>query len=326
MFSITKYEHEFLEKEKQFIKIYFRYDGVEEKNIKIKLYENLTNERWQVIGDVLKVIKNSNYWVSSVYEWKFECMYNNDIIVKFFDSDTNEILYEKKIITSKVNINKRSLGGDFSKKNTWIIGDSHTNHFFSYDISYDLKNFETNSTVINPLSLPLLSINRFINSDYLKLFRNLPIFDGDDICLFFGEIDTRVGIIRNSKLKNITYSEHIMNLVDRFIRVLKIIQNEYKECNFYYILPNPPVKDGWIVSEKKEVAFQGSSQKERFVVRYIFEDIIVSELKKINIKPINLYQNYLGVDGFTDESFLIEDDHHFKVPNNFLNLLKNNFN
>jgi hypothetical protein len=31
------------------------------------------------------------------------------------------------------------------------------------------------------------------------------------------------------------------------------------------------------------------------------------------------------MDGFTDESFLIEDDHHFKTPNNFLDLIKEHF-
>lgn len=326
MFSITKYEHKFLEEEKQFIKIYFTYNGDGCREIKVKVFENLTNTRWQVIGGIIPVKKNHSYWVSDISQFKFEIMYNNDLIVKFFDNQNGEILYEQKIITSSVNINKRSLGTDFSKKNTWVIGDSHSNHFFSYNISYDIKHFETNNTIINPVALPLLSINRFINSDYLKLFRNLPIFDGDDVCLFFGEIDTRVGIIRNSNLKNITYVEHTINLINRFINVVEELKNKYNKCNFYYILPNPPVMDGWITSEKKIIALQESDEKTRFLVRYCFENVIVEKMNKINVKVIDLYKNYVDSIGFVDNKFLIEDDHHFKTPNNYLEQLKNILN
>jgi hypothetical protein len=326
MFSITKYEHEFLEKEGQKIKLFFNYNGNIERKIEVQIYENAFNVRWYKLGGIITVNNNVNYWVEDNRLEKFEAFYNNDVIVNFIDYETKKILDIKKLPTSKVNISKRSLGGDFSKNNTWVIGDSHINHFLSHGIDYDIKNFETKNTIINPLSFPLLSINRFVNSDYLKIFKNLPIFDGDNICLFFGEIDTRIGIIRNSGLKKITYTEHIINLVNRFIEVIKIIKKEYKNCNFYYILPNPPLKDGWINGDKIKEFLDNSNEITRFNVRYTFEDIIINEMNKIDVNIINIYKNYITSDMFVDESFLIENNHHFKTPNNFLNLLKNKFN
>lgn len=325
MFSIKKYEHKFLNEEKQYFRVDFFYTGDDTKKIKIKLYENATNARWQVVGGIINVKKNVNYWVEDTFPYKFESFYNNDIILKIIDVDTDKIIFEKLLRTSSINIKKRSLGGDFSKKNTWIIGDSHTNHFFSYDINYDIKNFETNSTIINPAAFPLLSINRFVNIDYLKILNNLPIFDGDDICLFIGEIDTRVGILRNSDLKNISYVEQIYNLTKRFVDVIKVIKNKYPNCNIYYILPNPPVKDGWLSEDKIEVGFGNTTEKDRFNIRYGFENIIIKEMKKIDVDVLKIYKNYLKPDMFVDEKFLIYGDHHFKTPNNFLGLIKEYF-
>ena len=129
MFSIKKYEHKFLNEEKQYFRVEFVYNGDNTKKIKIKLYENATNARWQVVGGIINVNKNVNYWVEDTFPHKFESFYNNDIILKIIDVDTDKIIFEKLLRTSSINIKKRSLGGDFSKKNTWIIGDSHQSFF-----------------------------------------------------------------------------------------------------------------------------------------------------------------------------------------------------
>lgn len=325
MFEINKYEHNFLLEEKQFFRLDFTYVGEKNISINIKLYENATYTRWQVVGGVINVKKNGKYWVSDVFPHKFESFYNNDITLKIVNVETDEIIFEKILKTSSINIKKRSLGFDYSKKNTWVLGDSHMNHFFSYGIGYNVNNFETNSTIINPLAFPLLSINRFINVDFLKILNNNPIMDGDDICFFIGEIDTRVGIIKNSKLKEISYSEQIFNLVNRFVKVIKKIKIIYPNCDFYYVLPNPPIKDGWIDDKKKLNVLNVSDQKERFSVRYIFEDLIINEMKKIDVNVIDIYKNYVNSDMFVNEKFLINGDHHFKTPNNFLNLFKKYF-
>lgn len=325
MFSIVKYEHEFLEKESQRLKIFFKYNSPKKRKVRVKIYEGATNARWQVILGEITVQKDVIYWVEDIHKFKFECMYNNDVIVKFVECDTNDVLWEKKINTSKVNISKRSLGGDFSKKNTWIIGDSHINHFFSYGVDYNVKNFETNNTIINPLALPLLSINRFVNSDYSKIIKNLPVMGRDDICLFFGEIDTRIGIIRNSRKKNISLYQHTINLVDRFTSAIEVLKKQYTDCNFYYILPNAPVEDMWISDEKKIEVFDFGNQHERYVVRYMFEDIVKSKMGDINVKTLDIYKSYIKSDMFVDEKFLIENDHHFKTPNTFLEKIKEIF-
>lgn len=325
MFIIKKYEHKFLEEEKQYFRLDFLYCGEDDIKIKIMFYENATNARWQVVGGIINVQKNVRYWVEDVFPHKFESFYNNDIRLKIYDIETNKVIFEKLLKTSAINLNKRSLGNDFSKKNTWIIGDSHINHFFSYGFDYSVNYFETQNTIINPLAFPLLSINRFINSDYSKILNNVPIFDGDDICFFIGEIDTRVGIFRNSKYKQISYVEQTLNLVSRFIKVIQTIKDLYPNCKIYYILPNPPIKDGWLDDDKINVGLGNTTENDRFTIRYGFENVIKIEMEKINVEVLDFYKNYTQTNMFVDEQFLIKGDHHFKFPNNFLDLVKEHF-
>lgn len=325
MFSIVKYVHEFLEYESQKIKIFFSYSGDDEVKIEIQVVERATNVRWYRLGGVIKVKKGVEYWVEDTQNNKFEAFYNNDISVLFIDSKTQNVLEEKMLPTSKVNISKRSLSSDFSKKNSWIIGDSHVNHFMSYELPYDYSIFETNNSILNPISFPLMSINRFVNSDFRKILKNLPIFDGDDICFFFGEIDTRIGVIRNSKLKNVNITTQVITLIDRFLNVIKQLMVEYPNCKFYYILPNGPIRDGWITGGKRQEFLGDSDQFTRFMVRYLFEDTIVSGLKNLGVGVIDIYKNYIDDDLFVDEKHLLVDNHHFKTPNNFLHNLKKYF-
>jgi len=168
-------------------------------------------------------------------------------------------------------------------------------------------------------------MNRFVNSDYIKYIKNFPIFDGDNICFYLGEIDTRIGIIRNSKIKDITYIEHMSKLIKRFIDSILLIKKEFSKCNFYYLMPNPPIQDGWINGDKLNQYLGISNEKNRFVVRYSFEEIIKYELNKINVEVIDLSGNYTKQNMFVDEKHLIENNHHFKYPNNFLDLLKDYF-
>lgn len=325
MFSIVKYTHEFLEYESQKIKIFFTYSGDDEVEIEIQVVERATNVRWYRLGGVIKVKKGVEYWVEDTQNNKFEAFYNNDISILFIESKTQNVIEEKILPTSKINISKRSLSSDFSKKNSWIIGDSHVNHFMSYGLPYDHNLFETNNTILNPISFPLMSINRFINSDFRKILKNLPIFDGDDICFFFGEIDTRIGIVRNSKLKNVSVATQVINLINRFLDVIKKLMDEYPNCKFHYILPNGPIREGWITGEKCQDFLGDTDQFTRFMVRYLFEDVIVTSLKNIGVNIIDIYKQYLDKDLFVDKNFLLENNHHFKTPNTFLEDLKKYF-
>lgn len=322
MFSILKYEHEFLRCEAQKIKIFFSYHGDSEIDIEIQLLERAINVRWYRVGGILRVKQGINYWVEDIKTDKFEGFYNNDITVLFIDSKTQKVIEEKILPTSKVNIPKRSLASDYSKKNIWVIGDSHINHFMNYGFDYDPTIFETNNSIINPISFPLLSINRFINSDYYKILGNLPIFDGDDICLSFGEIDTRIGIIRNSKLKNLNITTQVINLTNRFLVVVEQLILKYPNCKFYYILPNGPIRDGWIKGDRIQEFLGDSKQHNRFIVRYLFEDVIVTGLKNIGVKSIDIYKHYIDNELFVDNKYLLDNNHHFKTPNTFLDNLK----
>lgn len=323
MFSITKYEYDFLEKESERLKIFFKYFGESTKKVKVRILEDSFKVRYQEIGGIINVNKNTEYWVQDIQNRPL--LYHNNVTVNFLDADTEEIIDSKFLNTSKVNINKRSFGQDFSIKNTWIIGDSHVNHNLIFEINYDMNLYYNGNTIINPVANTGLSINRFVNSDYVGYLKNLPIFENDNICFYFGEIDTRIGIIKNSKIKGITYIEHMFNLIKRFIDSILIIKKEFPKCNFYYILPNPPIQDGWICDDNIKLFLGESNEKNRFVVRYSFEEIIKYELDRINVEVIDLSSNYTKSNMFVDEKFLINNNHHFKYPNNFLDLLKEYF-
>jgi hypothetical protein len=93
----------------------------------------------------------------------------------------------------------------------------------------------------------------------------------------------------------------------------------------FFVLPNPPIKNGWIDEERSKNILGDSNQLTRLTVRYLFEEIMITEMKKIDVEIIDIYKNFLGSDFFVDEKYLIEGDHHFKSPNNFLSLFKKYF-
>jgi hypothetical protein len=323
MFSIIKYEHEFLDKESERLRIHFRYEDNIDRSVLVKIVENSFGVRHQYVGGMINVSNGKEYWVQDIQSRPL--MYHYGITVSFIDSKNRDILSTHNLQTRKVNIDKRSFGQDFSIKNTWIIGDSHVNHNFIFGLDYNVENYKTNKKIINPVAQPLLSINRFVNSDYIDYLKNIPIYDGDDICFYLGEIDTRVGIFRNSRLKGISSIDHTITLIERFVKTLDLIQKHFSKCKFYYILPNPPIQDGWIYGPNKQLFLEDSTEQERYLVRYLFEEIIMDRMNKLNVEIINFSSNYVKSNGFVDENFLIENNHHFKYPNNFLSLTKEYF-
>ena len=323
-FYIISYDVQFLENGNQYIRLDFRYEG-DDKKIKVNIIENVFQTMNHFVGGIVEVTQGPNYFVSTTVENAFNSKFNLDIKLEFLDNETNRVLEDFILPTSMLDIKKRSLGGDYYKPNIWFIGDSHVNRFFPMEFTSPL--LQEKDYIINPISHPALSLNRFVKNNYLQFLSTFPIIKGDTILFMLGEIDCRVAFYRNSKLKNIPLESTISKVIDKYVTSLKNIQSKYPECHIKISLPNPPVMDGWITSPSNvELFLQETNQYERYYIRNMFEFLLKNKLQDTNIPVLDLTQFYKNNLGFTNTTYLKKDDHHFLPNEMFINNLKEQLN
>jgi hypothetical protein len=322
MFELLKYNIDLTEDGNQNLRIDFKYLGDSPKTIKVKLINPIFTEIYHVIGGDINIIPNTGWFVSTTLKKPFDIKFNNDCIIQFLDSTSGNVLQEFSIPTFSVDYKRRSLGKNFNKKNIWIFGDSHVDCFFCYGIYHPI--LQTHSYTINPISNAALTINRFINRDYLKFFSSLPIKNGDEIILMLGEIDCRVALLRTSYLKLIPIESHISNLISRYKISLDKIQTQYPKCKIKICNPLPPLPDNWIQTDKENLLGKWTL-KDRIHVR----DLFVKELKSQigDTYPIlDITEGLTDKENISNITLLKEDDIHF-IPNDMvINNIKNQLN
>jgi hypothetical protein len=316
-FHIISYDLQFLKDGQQSFRLDFKYTG-EPKHIRIKLTEPIFETSWNEIGGLMRVGPGHSFFAATTLMNPFDSKFNLDLKLEFIEDETNEVLEKFILPTYAVDIKKRSLGSEFHKRNVWVIGDTHIGDFSPKE--YDSPLLQEPNYTINPIGHPNLSLNKFIKNNYKRFLSTLPIMDGDTLLLMLGEIDCRVAFYRNSKSRNIPVESLINETLDNYIIALEDIQSLYPSCNIKISLPTPPVADGWITSENNlDTMLNGSKQHERYHIRRTFEFLIREKLKDTNIQILDLTKVYEDGDGFTDTTYLLEDNHHFQYDGVFIN-------
>lgn len=300
----------------------FRYNGDTEKKVTIKLNETFFKLGYRMIGGEIIINKGLNYWVSDFFSNGLIYRFNDKIKISFHDiENNNQSIYEEVINIGNTNLNNRSMGRDMSLKNVFFLGDSNTYHYFS-NYRYNSDDFFFSDKVIIPIDVPELTVNRFINSNPQKFIDSLPLMNGDSFILNLGEIDCRVALFRNSKLKGRTLISHINNVIDRYVDViLELIENN-KKIEFIICLPQPPMRDGWVVEHDIDHLLKESTERDRMFILQYFSRYLIDKVNKLNIRYIYPFKELEDKEGFMNNEYLLPFDNHTKDNEIVLNKLK----
>lgn len=321
MFTIEKVSTKRLHGTAKQIDIEFTYSGPP-KEIIVRINEKFFDVGFRVIGGLLRVEGGIKYWISDVMSEGISYRMVDYIDINFIEKNTDNIIESHKVNIGNDNFLLRSQGGVVSRKNIWIIGDSNIYNYFN-KFKYGSDEFNLEESTIVPIDIPELSINRFVNRDNIKFLNSLPIMDNDEIIFIIGEIDCRVGFYRNSIFKEKNVIDQVNNVVDRYIEDLKNIIKEFPRNEIKISLPNPTLKDGWLLN--KDDLTYNSSQNDRLFIRKYFEVYLKSKTEVNNIKCLDLTDGFQDEYGFTKEEILVKNDTHNKPTDIIINNLRKHY-
>ena len=138
-----------------------------------------------------------------------------------------------------------------------------------------------------------------------KLFKILGEVNPKDviIMLCFGEIDCRVHLIKQVRIKNISFEESSLICAERYFSVIK----EVKDMGFEVIVWNA-IPSSIYENVDPEFPTFGTC-KERNLITHIFNDKLKKMCEKNNIKFISIFDKILDKDGLTNMSFYMDKIH-----------------
>jgi hypothetical protein len=304
------------------IRIDFRYNGEHPKKVVVKFYETFFKLGYRAVGGVIELSQGLNYWVSDSFGEGLVYRFNNKIKICFDDVDNdNTTIYEEIINIGNTNLQRRSMGREMSIQNVWFLSDSNGYHYFS-KYRYNSDEYFFNDKVLMSIDVPELSVNRFVNSNYIDFFETLPLFKGDIIILNLGEIDCRVAFYRNAKNKNRSLIEQINNISDRYIESIKKLINHFENIEFIVCLPHPPLRDGWVKEYDNNHLLNESTEKDRMFIREYFIRYITQKLNDLNVRYLNPFVGLEDEQGFIYGEYLLPFDNHTRDNEIVLNELK----
>jgi len=294
------------------IRIDFSYHGQEIKIATVKIKEEFFKLGYRAIGGEIALVNGMNYWVVDGFNKGLYYRFSDKIkiTVEDFEND-NDILYSDIINIGNQNLRMRSQGRELHLRNIWYIGDSNAHHYFS-KYPYGSDEFLFDDKILNPIDVSELTINRFVNSSYKKFIDSLPLMKGDYVVLNLGEIDCRVSLYRNARLKGLELTKHIDNVLDRYVFAINDLSLSFPEIEIVTVLPHPTLRDGWMADHDVDYYLKDSNEKERlFIHKYLCKGL-TDRLEKINKKVVNPLVILNDEEGYIDSKFLIPKDTHTK--------------
>jgi hypothetical protein len=261
-----------------------------ELNINIAVYDFFS----LLINNTNLVIQsNITYYTSfdstSVSTWN----YGFTLVIS--DNDTNKILFIK------------TYEPPIRKKNAWLIGDSHT-------ICIPEKELNTLTKYnIKKISFKSLSLNRFLNQDYMKLLSNVNISKMDCLIIYLGEIDIRFTIHKHCKNKNINLEKSFDDLMNRYLNFILEIKKYYNN-RIIIMSPNPPLES---FQDKKFIL---GTKNERLLCQNLFQTFWKNKLDIVEY--FDWTTDYKLHTGFINPDFLLENDHHISNFTPLINYLE----
>lgn len=243
----------------------------------------------------LSIVTNLNYYTSfddiSNSSWKY------GFVLLISDNITGQILYKKKYFPH------------IKKNNAWLIGDSHTVNLPISEIE-KIENFN-----LRKIGFESLSLNRFLNSDYIGFINQLSIQANDIIMFYLGEIDIRVTIHKHCENKKINLQEVFDSLMLKYLDCILDIKKIYSN-RIYILSPNPPIK------HYNKKGYLLGTLDERIWCQNQFKSFWNNH--KDIATFIDWTLDYQDENGFMNPDFLIFGDHHINHFDSFITHINNN--
>ena len=214
-----------------------------------------------------------------------------NILIK--DKNTDETLFNEKYVKPN--------------KTIWIFGDSHTLHMKNDKINELCKN---NGYNLNCVGAHSLSLNRFVNGDFIGFLKKYDIKKTDCVLFYLGEIDFRFTIHKHCQNKNLNIYHECYGLMVDYLNVINKIKEEYSN-EIMIISPNPPMRDLYL----SELVL--GNEIDRKLCWEIFDRF----WKKSGIRYFDWTNDYKLTDGMINTALLIENDHHINDYTTFIEKL-----
>lgn len=274
-----------------YFKYVFESEEKKELNININIYDffslliNNTN---------LTILSNIGYYTYFDSTLASTWSYGFTLVVS--DNNTNQILFIKTYEPLS------------RKKKAFLIGDSHTVCIPENELDRITK------YNVKKIGFKSLSLNRFLNYDYIKLLSILDISIGDCLIFYLGEIDIRFTIHKHCKNKNVDLKKSFNELMNRYLDCILEIRKHYG-VRIVIMSPNPPLEffhdDKFILGTKEE----------RLSCQNLFQKFWEKNLD--SVEYFNWTSDYKLHNGFMQPKFLLEDDHHLNYFGHLINYLEN---
>ena len=306
------------------LKLYYEFFGNKETKLKISVTDTIFKT---VTITALNSVSFGAFWTTFSTSAHPSCntLFSMGIDVIIVNDESKEIIHEETIPFIITDFKKRSLNSLYSHSipNFWVIGDSHVGNIFQ---NVENKQLICGNFLINNISQPMLSLNRFISSDWKSFFKTILIKDNDIISFLFGDIDLRASIIwATNHITNIEQKRNnfiiILNkTLTKYLNVINELKLLYPKCKIVILTPNTPIKSGVLSQDDLNIG----SDEDRLFLWKQFDSFFKNEVSLKNIDYYwNCIEDYVDDDGFMKKEHLKNNDNHVDNGMFFIESLKN---
>jgi predicted O-methyltransferase YrrM len=285
-----------------------------EHKLKITILDPFFNIEYIPGSMVVDVFNDINYWV----RFNVDEISNNEkpnlkfgVRIQVEDLSTNHIIYDEVIKTHHKSFEMRnhSLSNPEYLERAWIIGDSNVWASFG-DTNNKFERIGRHVPI--RVSQTSLTLNRFVNGDFLGLLDSLPIQEKDVLVFYLGEIDFRYTIHKHCENKNITLKNACLELMDSYFNSILKIKEIYNN-RIVILSPNPPMRDGFLHE------YVLGTEDDRKLCSKLFDTYWKNKIGFIEY--LDWTKDYTLPDGLIDTSKLCDNNHHIRYYNSIVNLL-----
>jgi hypothetical protein len=291
MFKITNINLNEIFKDEVFLfNFIFESEKKTELNINVYVYDFfslLINNDSLTINSNINYFKSFNSTSASTWSYGFTLVITN--------TNTGEILFTKKYEPP------------VKKKTAWLIGDSHAVIIPKNEL-IKIKKYD-----VKKIGFMSLSLNRFINNDYIKLLNNLNVSTNDCLIFYLGEIDIRFTIHKHCKNKNLNLKKSFNELMNRYLNCILEIK-KYYNARIIIMSPNPPLE---FFHDKNFIL---GTKDERLLCQNLFQTFWENKIDFVEY--LDWTEDYKSQDGFIEQNFLLENDHHVNYFEPLINCLE----
>jgi predicted O-methyltransferase YrrM len=149
-----------------------------------------------------------------------------------------------------------------------------------------------------------LTLNKFVNGDYMSFLDSLPIMENDIIVFYLGEIDFRYNLHLAVNKKQLSTEKLVSDLLLEYHKTILKIKEQYNN-HIVIMSPNPPMRDNHLSQ------FIEGSESSRILCWSMFDKFWKTNSNG-EITYLNWTKKYTLEDKLINVDLLHENNHHIK--------------